>query len=1414
VPRFAGRVCAAAIALLTSFSYFQVVRAATDVTITVTQGGVGVEGAFVALVGPGATKFAGVTDTTGKAVFSQVPDGSYVALASAPGTTAGSIAVVTPTDTAKTIPVNGSGTVFSPLAAYGSQTGAIVADGLSGVFYLNTSAIPPLYRTADHGGTWVPATITSDDKTFGIDGASTVTALTTSGYPGEVAVLTASGRLYTSSDFGVTWLLQGLPPGTSPSGSRLYWSHPSSAGALSMLFYAPGTSAAMYFMQMPTVTNPTPLRSFTQMGVSYRASTGDPIAIVNGSDAGIVVVGAVLASSSPSRALGDITLYKVTATPQASVDPKLTLNNGAVPGAVPALATDGTTALTGADLALVRLGGPLSGPSIDGTVAPNTLIVYSDKTNDAASNASLTSCVGLVCAATTSTTFKDLTDATTTSGSLASTTGTVACAASRTTVVGWASPHGDAGTLGRCWLSKNVGSLDVRQVPGTSGVPSMAFDAAYNGTTNNVLISGDGSKGPVKSARQGATTTEGLSRPYFPPYPAPAAAGTAATSGGLAINGINSGVVRDITFNPSAAAQLASVMSLTGGGRVVGSADSGRTWFDLFAQGGDSLGWWNAAGGNQWLLAGAGSGGNLLAGTQITSLGFGASTPLTAIPGTALADLGITGGTANVIVPAIEGITGTNMAIVSTARTNTGGPNSGYLEGSLALVSLSSPGPSAAISLLSGGKFLNSAPVAFAYCGTSAPASIADRMFIALASSTAAGATGSVKIVANASQSSRAIQSPLGITGDFRVVRADCGTGTVWAGRNTGGAAGTRGLLKSTDGGGTFATISTTGRPDQILQKVQSLAIDPRAPSHVVVISTDNDIVETKDGGFTWTVLNDSATQLCPTTSVNPCGHIFGAAPSAIELPPKITTSALRASGQVSNDQAVVGTAAGMYSATTRSVQRSGLTFGGVVRGSEVVITAGQTLNLSFASAGVNWTASSDQPFVVVSPASGTGNSSFTVSINNTSGAAVQPGTYNATITIQTTGALVSTQTITIAFTVVAASAAPIGVLDTPVEGATDVQGSIPVSGWALDDIEIDRVELWRDRQAGETTPGVATPNPADPRNGKIFISNATFVDGARPYVEAQFGSMPRAYRAGWGYLMLTWGLNNQGNGPFTFYAFALDKEGTISRLGAKTINVNNNAANRPFGSVDTPGIGATVSSTVANFGWGLTPKVNGVATCRIQSNGVQVSIDSGPLQPVVYGDVRSDIAGAFAGFSNSAAAGGHYIIDTTQYANGPHTIGWLITDDCNRADGVGSRFFNIQNSSSVATTSALTAVPGLGVQMRVAEQVPDSEEAVTVAHGFGELPEIVMPDSSGLRLARVKQGDRIEMRLPRGYEKAYQLMNGLDRPLPVGSSFDAASNTFYWQPAPGFLGSYELVFVSGAEQIRVRVFVDAPTTR
>ena len=70
-------------------------------------------------------------------------------------------------------------------------------------------------------------------------------------------------------------------------------------------------------------------------------------------------------------------------------------------------------------------------------------------------------------------------------------------------------------------------------------------------------------------------------------------------------------------------------------------------------------------------------------------------------------------------------------------------------------------------------------------------------------------------------------------------------------------------------------------------------------------------------------------------------------------------------------------------------------------------------------------------------------------------------------------------------------------------------------------------------------------------------MGNAVFIAGARPDVEAAYPSLPQAYRAGWGYLLLTNmlphvtnALGYGGQGPLTLYAFATDVEGHVTLLG------------------------------------------------------------------------------------------------------------------------------------------------------------------------------------------------------------------------------------------------------------------------
>jgi hypothetical protein len=43
---------------------------------------------------------------------------------------------------------------------------------------------------------------------------------------------------------------------------------------------------------------------------------------------------------------------------------------------------------------------------------------------------------------------------------------------------------------------------------------------------------------------------------------------------------------------------------------------------------------------------------------------------------------------------------------------------------------------------------------------------------------------------------------------------------------------------------------------------------------------------------------------------------------------------------------------------------------------------------------------------------------------------------------------------------------------------------------------------------------------------------------------------------------------------------------------------------------------------------------------------------------------------------------------------------------------------------------------------------------------------------------------------------------------VPTGSTWDTANGIFYWQPAPGLLGRYRLVFSNGTERISVHLVV------
>jgi hypothetical protein len=242
----------------------------------------------------------------------------------------------------------------------------------------------------------------------------------------------------------------------------------------------------------------------------------------------------------------------------------------------------------------------------------------------------------------------------------------------------------------------------------------------------------------------------------------------------------------------------------------------------------------------------------------------------------------------------------------------------------------------------------------------------------------------------------------------------------------------------------------------------------------------------------------------------------------------------------------------------------------------------------------------------------------------------------------------------------------PFGTIDTPADGTTGAIGSIPVTGWALDDTEVTAVRILRD-----------AVNP-EPPGALIFLGNAVLVTGARPDVAGVFPSYPFNDRAGWGYLLLTNMLPNQGNGTYRLHAYADDGDGHSTLLGTRTITCSNATATRPFGALDTPQQGETISgSAYVNFGWALTPRPKAIP---MDGSTITVFVDGIAMGHPAYNNFRSDIAALFPGLANSNGAVGLFYLDTTKLSNGLHTISWVVTDSGNASEGIGSRYFVVQN--------------------------------------------------------------------------------------------------------------------------------------
>jgi len=203
-----------------------------------------------------------------------------------------------------------------------------------------------------------------------------------------------------------------------------------------------------------------------------------------------------------------------------------------------------------------------------------------------------------------------------------------------------------------------------------------------------------------------------------------------------------------------------------------------------------------------------------------------------------------------------------------------------------------------------------------------------------------------------------------------------------------------------------------------------------------------------------------------------------------------------------------------------------------------------------------------------------------------------------------------------------------------------------------------------------------------------------------------------------------------------------------------------------------------------------------------------------------------------------------YFYLDTTQYENGLHTIAWSVTDNAGNTDGIGSRYFTIQNLSGIneqgevkTTNHKRQTKPRPSGTQRIACKeffTPSAESSLTQNTGtsFDPLslqrgynpasePETLYPDENGQYTIEIKELERLVIYLedrdtvddnvgggsrtaptqknirpsPGIHYDGYLVNDDQLKPLPIGSTFDHSKGIFYWQPGPGFIGEYRFVF-------------------
>jgi hypothetical protein len=217
-----------------------------------------------------------------------------------------------------------------------------------------------------------------------------------------------------------------------------------------------------------------------------------------------------------------------------------------------------------------------------------------------------------------------------------------------------------------------------------------------------------------------------------------------------------------------------------------------------------------------------------------------------------------------------------------------------------------------------------------------------------------------------------------------------------------------------------------------------------------------------------------------------------------------------------------------------------------------------------------------------------------------------------------------------------------LGHLDSPVQNQM-IKGNIEVSGWFLDGNDITKIEVIVDGSvAGQATYGLSRPD--------VLTTYPQYNNGA----------------SGFKYSLNAKSLTE---GQHTIVIKAYNSIGESTSLRGRTINVSH--ALPAKGNLDFPMKDTKVKGTFNVSGWFL----DGAGISKIE-----VMVDGNVVGDATYGLSRPDILSAFPDYNNGNS-GFKYSIDSTNLAEGQHTITVKAYNSLNETTSLSERTFNVSHA-------------------------------------------------------------------------------------------------------------------------------------